>query len=49
MATAVTAAGDDEQPDHDRGGLARRPLLERVDDERVAQRPVAQDSGMKAR
>ena len=33
---------DDEQPDHDRGGLARRPRLERADDERVAQRPIAE-------
>ena len=34
--------GHDEQPDHDPGRLARRPRLERIDDERVAQRPVAQ-------
>ena len=41
-ATAVTIGRDHEQPDHDRGRLARRPFLERLDDERVAQRPVAQ-------
>ena len=36
---------DEEQPDHDRGGLARRPALERADDERVTQRPVAERLG----
>ena len=45
IATARHAGGHDEQADHDRGRLARRPLLERVDDERVAQRPVAQRLG----
>ena len=45
MATAVTAGRDDEQPDHDRRRLARRPGLERADDQRVAQRPVAQGLG----
>ena len=39
------AGRHDEQPDHDRGGLARRPVLERLDDERVAQRPIAQRLG----
>ena len=38
--------GDDrrheEQPDHDRGRLARRPALEGLDDQRVAQRAIAQ-------
>ena len=38
----ITGGRDDEQPDHDRRRLARRPVLERVDDERVAQRAVAQ-------
>ena len=33
---------DDEQADHDRRRLARRPVLERADHERVAQRPVAE-------
>ena len=42
MATALTRGGHDEQADHDRGRLARRPVLERADDQRVAQRPVAQ-------
>ena len=36
---------DEEQPDHDRRRLARRPVLERADDLRVAQRPVAQRLG----
>ena len=34
--------GHEEQPHHDPGGLARRPGLERVHDERVAERPVAE-------
>ena len=36
---------DHEQPDHDRRGLARCPRFEGLDDQRVAQRPVAQVLG----
>ena len=36
---------DHEQPDHDPCRLARCPVLERLDDERVAQRPVAEVLG----
>ena len=45
IATALDRGGHDEQADHDRGRLARRPVLQRADDQRVAQRPIAQGLG----